>query len=118
MIVLLAFALLIIAGSTIPAIKLTKKYKTMSTWDCIYPYIGIPLWLVLSSMLKIGQTATLSNFVIENFWITVISMATPWITLFMHKTGNKSAVLIAHGLTLLPVIFTVVLRLLMQSLPE
>ena len=118
MIVLLFFVLLIIAGASLPAIKSIKRYKTLNQWDYIYPYTGMSLWFALTTIIKIGQTASLSNFVIENFWITVISIITPWLIFLLYKTKNKSAEFIAKGLTLLPIVFTIALRLLIKSLPE
>src|SRR4030067_3191413 len=118
MIVLLIVALLVIAGASLPATRSIKKLKTLNQWDYIYPYTGIPLWFALTTIIKIGQTASLSNFVIENFWITVISIVTPWLIFLLYKAKNKSAEFIAKGLTLLPIVFTIVLRLLIKSLPE
>lgn len=117
MIILLAFALLIIAGTSLPATRLTKKYKTLSKWDYTYPYTGIPLWFALT-MFGIGKTASLSNFVVENFWITVVSISTPWIFFFLYKIKNKSTDMIANILTVLPIVFTITLRLFIESLPE
>ena len=69
-------------------------------------------------MLRIGKTASLSNFVVENFWIVVVSIGTLWIIFFLYKIENKITDLVARILTVLPVVFTIMLRLLIESLPE
>ncbi len=117
MFILLLFAVLIITSVSLPAMKLTKKYKDLSKWDYIYPCTGIPLWFVLT-MLRIGKTASLSNFVIENFWIAVVSITTPWTIFFLYSRKNKAADLTAKTLTVFPIVFTIILRLLIETLPE
>ena len=117
MIIFLLFALVVIAGCSILATSLTKKYKTISKWDYLYPYLGIPLWLILITF-RIGKAASLSNFVVENFWIIIVSIATPWIVYLLYRIKNTTVNLIANMLTAAPIIFTVVLRLLIETLPE
>jgi hypothetical protein len=114
MIVFLIFVLLVIAASSFPATKFIKKHKKLIIWDYIYPYTGVPLWVLLT-MLNIGKTASLSNFVIENFWITIVSIITPWVILILYKNKKQ---LVAQFLTVLPIIFTITLRLLIETLPE
>jgi hypothetical protein len=117
MIILLLIALMIIAGLSLPAINKTKKHKSLSLWDYAYPSLGIPLWFALT-IFKVSQTATLSNFVVENFWITLVSIGAPWIVLLIYKLRNRSMLVMANLLTLLPMVFTVAIRLLINSLPE
>ena len=117
MIIYLLFALILIAGCTIPVTILTRNYKKISKWDYLYPYLGIPLWFILVT-LKIGKTATLANFAVENFYILIISIGTPWIIFILYKITNKANNLIAKILTVLPIIFTILLRLIIESLPE
>lgn len=68
-------------------------------------------------MLKVGDMDSLSDFVVEVFLVVVVSIVTPWIVLFLHQTKKKQGRAIANILTLFPLVFTVVLRLLMRSLP-
>ena len=117
MIMLLVVLLVIIYVVSLPALRLTKRYKTISKWDYIYPYTGILLWFALV-MLNIGKTASLSNFVIENFWITVVSISTPWIIFILQKIKNRSFNLVVKILTILPITFTILLRLLIDTIPE
>lgn len=117
MIVFLFLALFFIAGASIPAVKLTKKYKKIKIWDYTYPFLSIPIWFFLT-VLDVGAAVSLSNFIIENFWISVVSILTPWVIYLLYRLNNKIAGMVAKILTLLPISFTVILRLLMESLPE
>jgi len=58
------------------------------------------------------------NSQFENFWIIIVSIATPWIIYLLYRINSKTANLIANILTVLPIIFTIALRLLIESLPE
>ena len=117
MIILLVFIVFVIAGATLPSLRLTKKYGNLSWWDVLYPYTGIPVWFALTS-LGIGATPTLSNFVVEVILISIVSIAAPWLALFSYRTKNKNAVSAARLLSFLPVVFSIVIRLLLKSLPE
>jgi hypothetical protein len=117
MLAALVVALIIIAFFSWPAITWTKKYKTLHIWDYVYPFVGIPLWIILL-LLDMGQTASLSNFVVENFWITVVSIITPWLVMFLYRSKTKMTHRIAKILTWLPVVFTLALRILINTLPE
>lgn len=81
-------------------------------------FTGIPLWFVMAVFAKAGSPASLSNFIVEIFWITIVSCLTPWLILLLHKAGNHIVTRSARFLTLLPASFAVALRLLMHTLPE
>ena len=117
MIILLFAEILIIAMFSIPAIRLIKNYKKISKWHYFYPFLGLIVWLVMA-MFNIGRIITLSNFVVETFWITVVSAANPWVIFLLHKKGSKVGNLIANFLTILPIIFAIIMRLLIATLPE
>jgi hypothetical protein len=110
-------ALAVIAGVTLPAASLTKKYKPLYRWDYIYPFTGIPFWFVLV-VLRIGQTATLTNYLYEVFLITAFSAVVPWMIFCASKFNLNSSKILTRALTFLPIIFTLALRLLMSPLPE
>ncbi|NBT48354.1 MAG: hypothetical protein EBT07_11180 [Actinobacteria bacterium] len=115
--ILLSFLLLIIIGAvTLPAAGLTKKYKPLRKWDYIYPFTGVLFSFVLFA-LRIGQPATLTNYVYEGFYITTVSAVVPWMIFFAFKFNLIKNRIVLRALTLLPIIFTSALRLLMKTLP-
>lgn len=115
--ILLSFLLLIVIGAvTLPAAGLTKKYIPLRKWNYIYPFTGILLWFILL-VLKVGQTASMANFVFEVFYITVFSAVVPWMIFFAFKFNLIKNRIVLRTLTLLPFIFTLALRLLMKTLP-
>ncbi|MBN2188686.1 MAG: hypothetical protein JW699_04470 [Chitinispirillaceae bacterium] len=118
MIALLIFFIFILVAASATALRLTVNYKRINAWDRVYPFTGLPLWLVLTEMIKIGAIPTLSNFLAENFCIAAVSIATPWLILLVYSTKNRMAGIIAKVLTLLPAAVTISLRLLIDSLPE
>ena len=75
MIVFLLGALLIIAGTSLPATKSIKNYKTLNKWDYIYPYTGIRFYTPVDffDVIKI-----LNNFF--NFPIFVFPLNYFWIS--------------------------------------
>jgi len=117
MVVLLIIPLLIIAGVSFPAIAFTKKYVNLSEWDFIYPFCGIPLWFALV-MSGVGALLQESNYVIEILLITAVSAIIPWLALLLYKGKTNIGATTAKVLTLLPILFTIALRLLIKSIPE
>ena len=69
---LIIIAFLIAVG--IPPIRLSRKFIKIHWWDYALPAIGLPVWIFLT-FAEIGETASLSNMVIEVIIVLVISGA-------------------------------------------
>ncbi|MDD4872530.1 MAG: hypothetical protein PHR77_18425 [Kiritimatiellae bacterium] len=117
MIAFSAIWFLLIAGVAIfPMIALRKRQST-TWWDWVYPFTGIVAWFPLG-MSNIGSTVSLSNFVVEVFWIAVLSVVIPWGRWLLLRTENKQVKTLCFLLTFLPILAAVVIRLTMPTLPE
>jgi len=85
--------------------------------DYALPATGMPVWILLTAA-DVGQAASLSNMVVEVFWVLVASTAAPW-------AGYMTLRLKAHrppGLysipNPIPCAVAALLRLNMPTLPE
>ena len=117
MIVFSLFWFLIIAAvAVLPMIKLKKGQRT-TWWDYAYPFTGVATWFPLG-MSKVGSTVSLSNFVIEVFWIAVVSVAVPWIRWLLSRFIGDKTKTWSFVLTFLPITVAIVIRLMMPTLPE
>ena len=67
MLVSLPFIILILIVLGIPPVKLSRSLVTVHWWDYALPATGLPVWILLTAA-DIGQTASLSNMVVEGFW--------------------------------------------------
>ena len=65
--------LLIAAVAIYPMVALRKHQRT-TWWDYVYPFAGVAAWFPLSG---VGSTVSLSNFVVEVFWINVAANGIP-----------------------------------------
>ena len=117
MIVFSLFWFLIIAAvAVLPMVKLQKGRRT-TWWDYAYPFAGVATWFSLA-MANVGSTVSLSNFVVEVFWIAVISVAVPWIRWLLSRFLNEKVKLWSFVLTFLPIIAALAIRLTMPTIPE
>jgi threonine/homoserine efflux transporter RhtA len=117
MIAFSAIWFLLIAGiAGFPMLALRKRQST-TWWDYVYPFTGIIAWFPLG-MSNVGSTVSLSNFVVEMFWIAVLSVVIPWGRWFISKSERKQIKALSLALTFLPIVAAVVIRLTMPTLPE
>ena len=115
MIAFSAVWLFLIAGiAAFPMLALRKR-KKMILWDYIYPFTGMVTWFLISGM---GSTVSLSNLVVELFWIAVISAAMPWARWTLSGFDSKHFKAWSLLLTFLPIIAAVVIRLTVPTLSE
>jgi hypothetical protein len=115
MIAFSAIWLFLIAGVTAFPMLALRKRKNMTLWDYIYPFTGIVAWFLISGT---GSTVSLSNLVVELFWIAVISAAVPWACWILSGFDGKPLKAWSLLLTFLPIIAAVVIRLTVPTLPE
>lgn len=93
------------------------RHQPVTWWDYVYPFVGIPVWFGLT-MVRVGATASLANFVVEVFWIAVAAVVVPWARWILTWTGRARFKRVSMGLAFLPVIVAVTIRLFMPTLPE
>ena len=118
MTILFPIILVVIAVGAIIPIRLSKrKGVKIIRWDYIYPFLGVPIWIALTG-LNIGNTASLSNLVVEIFWILIVSVTVPWVRYLLTFIRTKKFYSYSHILTVFPLIAAIVIRLLMPTLPE
>ena len=115
MIAFLALLILLIAGfAAFPTMTL-RKHQRITWWDYVYPFAGVVAWLCLSG---VGSTVSLSNMVVEIFWIAVLSIVIPWVRWGLSKIEIKRVKALSFFLTLMPILAATVIRLTMPTLPE
>ncbi|MFO7870257.1 MAG: hypothetical protein R6V03_02360 [Kiritimatiellia bacterium] len=61
---------------------------------------------------------SLSNFIVEVFWIAVLSVLIPWGQWLLSRIETKQIKALSFLLALLPILAAVVMRLTMPTLPE
>ena len=108
-------ALLIAVG--IPPVRLSRKFIKIHWWDYALPAIGLPVWLFLT-FAEIGNTASLSNMVIEIIIVLGISVIIPWARYMILYSKKNFAAVIYHIMYLIPFAATVLVRMYMPTLPE
>ncbi|MBI4687860.1 MAG: hypothetical protein HY756_08805 [Nitrospirae bacterium] len=86
-------------------------------WDYIFPFLGIPMWFIMQA-LDAGSHISKSNFIIEIFIILMFSITAPWLRFAITYMKAGAAPYISFLLTLVPLAATILLRLVMPSLPE
>ena len=117
MIAFSAILFLLIAGVAIFPMSALRKSQRMAWWDWDYPFTGVVAWFPLA-MSNIGSTVSLSNFVVEVFWIAVLSVVIPWGRWLLSRVERKQFETLSLFLTFLPILAAVVIRLTMPTLPE
>jgi len=115
MIAFSAIWLLLIAGLAAFPVLAFRKQKDMTLWDYIYPFTGVVTWFAISG---IGSTVSLSNFVVEVFWVAAISVAMPWVRWISSRFEWRQFKAWSLLLTFLPIVAAVIIRLTMPTLPE
>ena len=99
-----------------PVSAMRKRQKT-TWWDYVYPFTGIVAWFPLG-ISNVGSIVSLSNFVVEVFFIAVISVIMPWVRWLLSKTEKEQIKALSFSLTILPIVTAVIIRLTMPTLPE
>ena len=113
---LLVFALVSFSTALVAWKSFDKRVKWYRRDYGVAAY-GFIVWILLL-MLNIGSTASLSNFVIEVFWIFIASIASPWIRVVFPGKDEKNSKLSSVLCLLLPIVVAIVLRLSVPTLPE
>jgi len=108
-------ALLIAVG--IPPVRLSRKFIKIHWWDYALPAIGLPVWLFLT-VAKIGNTASLSNMVIEIIMVLGISVIVPWARYIILYSKKDFAAVIYQIMYLIPFAVALLVRMYMPTLPE
>ena len=108
-------AFLIAVG--IPAVRLSRKFIKIHWWDYALPAIGLPVWLFLT-FAEIGNTASLTNMVIEISIILGISVVIPWARYMILYSNKNFAAVIYQIMYLIPLVATLLVRMYMPTLPE
>jgi len=106
--------LLIAAVAFYPTVAL-RKYQPITWWDYVYPLTGVIAWFPLTG---VGATVSLSNFVVEMFWIAVLSALLPWGRWLLSRIKKNQTQTLSFLLTFLPILAAIVMRLTMPTLPE
>ena len=108
-------AFLIAVG--IPPVRLSRKFIKIHWWDYALPAIGLPVWIFLT-FAEIGETASLSNMVIEVIIVLGISVVIPWARYMILHLNKNFALVIYQIMYLIPLVATLLVRLYMPTLPE
>ena len=111
------FWFLLIAVVAAPPTVMMRKRRHTTWWDYTYPFTGVAAWFPLG-MSKVGSTVSLSNFVVEVFWVAVVSLAVPWARWIFSRFQREKLNAWSLVLTFLPILVAVVIRLTMPTLPE
>jgi hypothetical protein len=87
-------------------------------WDYGVPIYGVIIWFLME-YLRIGRDlASLSNFVVEIFWILVASIISIWLRVIFPGKENKTSRISSTVSVLIPIVIAIILRLTMPWLPE
>ena len=108
---------LLIAVVAVPPTVMLRRRQLTTWWDYAYPFTGGAAWFPLA-MSNVGSTVSLSNFVVEVFWIAVISVVVPWVRWILTRFQMEKLKVRSLVLTFLPIVVAVVIRLAMPTLPE
>ena len=117
MIALLPIILTFLLAVGVPPVLLSRKRIEVRWWDYALPFWATPLWVILE-VLGVGATASLSNLVVEGFYVLLVSALSPWIRLGLLLGSSRWQQRAYRIIYLLPIVFTVILRVLMPTLPE
>ncbi len=113
----IVFVFSVIVVSTITPLILSRhKFKAI-WWDYIFPFLGIPMWFIMQAF-DAGSRISKSNFIVEIFIVLMFSITAPWLRFAITYMRAGFARYISFLLTLIPVAATILLRLVMPSLPE
>lgn len=95
---------------------LTRRIKPLTWWNYLYPFTGIVAWNFLAAI-GVGSLVSLSNFAVEQFWVFVASLLSPWIYWGLIWSRKRVASHMALFVTFLPILVAAMLRYLMPTLP-
>ncbi len=113
----IVFVFSVIVVSTITPLILSRhKFKAI-WWDYTFPFLGIPMWFIMQAF-NAGSYISKSNFIIEIFIVLMFSITAPWLRFAITYMKTGAAPYILFLLTLLPLAATILLRIVMPSLPE
>lgn len=115
--VYVVFIFSIVVATVVTPLILSRGRLMFTWWDYVFPFIGIPLWFILRAF-HMGKEVSESNFIIEIFIVLIASIATPWLRFFLTFIKARVFSYISVLLTMVPVLVTVLLRLVMPFLPE
>ena len=68
--------------------------------------------------LSTRKQASLSNFVVETFWVFVATIISPWVRVLLPGKNNKTQLISSVSALLIPIIVAIALRAFMPTLPE
>ena len=108
-------ALLIAVG--IPPVRLSRKFKQVHWWDYALPAIGLPVWILLS-IAEVGDTASLSNMIIEVMLVLAVSVIIPWARYVILYANNNLALITYRLMYIIPLAAALLIRIYMPTLPE
>lgn len=87
-------------------------------WDYGVPVYGVMIWFLMESF-RIGKDlASLSNFVVEVFWILAVSIISIWLRVIFPGKENKTSQISSIVTVSIPIITAIILRMTMPWLPE
>jgi len=117
MIAFSAIWFLLLAGVAVFPMAALRKRQQTTWWDYAYPFTGIVAWFPLG-MSNVGSAISMSNFVVEVFWIAVVSVAVPWVRWILSRFEKEQFKGLSLLLTFLPIIVAAFIRLTIPTLPE
>lgn len=117
MIAILVFAIWIIFLAGVFPTLMARRIQPLGWWNYIYLFTGIVAWNVLA-IAGVGSRGSLSNFAVEQFWVFVLSLLSPWIYWGLIWCRARAASHIAFIVTFLPVLTAAMLRCFVPTLPE
>ena len=117
MLVSLPIIVAILVALGIPPVRLSQKFQKVHWWDYALPAIGLPVWIVLS-IAEVGETASLSNMVIEVMMVLAVSVVIPWARYAILFANNSTALVIYRWMYLIPPAAALLIRMCMPTLPE
>jgi hypothetical protein len=114
---LFLFYLIVILFASFPAWIGFKNRVHWNRQDYLTPFLGFITWFILEEM-HIKNIATLSNLLIETFWILIASIFGVWFRVVFPGKSKKQATLSSIICLAIPFITAILLRTFMPTLPE
>ena len=102
---------------SVPPLRLSRRFIKIHWWDYALPAIGLPVWIFLI-FAEVGETASLSNLVIEVITVLGISVVIPWARFMILYSNKNFSVIIYHLMYLIPLVATLLIRMYMPTLSE
>ncbi len=108
--------MLLSSVAIIPPIIGKKRYW-ITWWDYVFPFLGMPLWLILLAV-GVGDDISTTNFVFEMFFIMILSVMVPWFRYYLAYSKARFIPALSFLITFLPILVTIALRFFVPLLPE